>query len=318
MKMPLSIFLVLVAILFGMPATAGAQTCTVQSSSGVNFGSNLKGSPTDQVDVFGMVVLSCSGGGNGQTRRACLALGTNSPVPNPRTLVSGANTLNFQLYDNSASGPVVATSQSESVGRIMERTFTADPHAPVTVSFPIAARLFAGQTVPSGTYTLALPIATWEGNDTGGGCGPGDPVPQAASFVATAQVGASCTLSIPDVSFGTVTRLTSPVDATTNATVTCTNGAPWTLAMNAGSTPGNTYATRRMSLGGSGAGAVQYQIYRDPGPANVWGNGASGTVTRSGTGIGTPQTVPIYLQVPAQAPQAEGYYSDTVTATLTF
>lgn len=318
MRMSHSVFVVLAAILFGWSATVSAQTCTVQSTSGLNFGTNLKGSPTDQIDVFGVVTLSCTGGGNGQTRRACLALGTGAPVPNPRSLVSGASTLNFQLYDNSTSGPIVATSQSESAGRIMERTFAADPHAPVIVSFPIAGRLFAGQIAASGTYTSALAISVWEGNASGAGCGPGDPVPQASNFIATAQVGADCTLSIPDVSFGTVTRLTSPIDAATNATVTCTSGAPWTLAMNAGSTPGNTYAARRMSLGGSGPGAVQYQIYRDSGPANVWGNGTGGTVTRSGTGVGIPQSIPIYLQVPAQAPQAEGTYSDTVTATLTF
>lgn len=313
-----SVFVILAAILFGWSATVSAQTCTVQSTSGLNFGTNLKGSPTDQIDVFGVVTLSCTGGGNGQARLACLALGADAPVPDPRSLVAGANTLNFQLYDNSTSGPIVATSQSESVGRIMERTFTANPHSPVIVTFPIAGRLFAGQVAASGTYTSTLPISVWEGNTTGAGCGPGDPIPQASNFIATAHVGADCTLSIPDVSFGTVTQLTSPIDAATNATVTCTSGASWTLAMSAGSTPGNTYAARRMSLGGSGPGTVQYQIYRDPGPANVWGNGTMGTVTRSGTGVGTPQSVPIYLQVPAQAPQAEGTYRDTVTATLTF
>jgi len=310
------LFIFLVLALFGWPAVASAQTCIVQSSSGLNFGTNLRGSPTDQIDVYGTVTLSCSGGGNGQTRRACLALGTDAPVPNPRKMVSGANTLNFQLYDSSTSGQIVATSQSESSGRIIERTFVSDPHAPVIVSFAIAGRLFGGQVAASGSYTLAMPIAIWEGN--AGSCGPNDPIAQASSFVATAQVGADCTLSIPDVSFGTVTRLTSPIDAVTSATVTCTSGAPWTLAMNAGSTPGNTYASRRMSLGGSGPGAVQYQIYRDPGPANVWGNGTMGTVTRSGTGAGVAQSIPIYLRVPPQAPQAEGTYSDTVTATLTF
>jgi spore coat protein U-like protein len=317
MSRSIFVFLMLAA-LSAWPAIAGAQTCTVQSAGGLNFGSNLTGSPTNQTDAFGTITLSCIGGGNGQTRRACLALGNDAPVPNPRRLVSGANTLNFQLYDNSTSGPIVATSQSESSGRIMEQTFVANPHTPVIVSFPIAGRLFAGQVAASGTYTLALPISVWAGNDNAGGCGPGDPLPQASSFVATASIGADCTLSIPDVSFGTVTRLTSPINTTTSATVTCSNGAPWTLALNAGSTPGNTYVSRRMSLGGSGPGTVQYQIYRDPGPANVWGNGTMGTVTRSGTGVGTPQSVPIYLQVPVQGPQAEGTYSDTVTATLTF
>ena len=320
MNMSRLIFASLVILLLAWSASASAQTCTVASSSGINFGSNLSATPTGQIDVNGTIVLTCIGGGNAQPRRACLSLGADAPVPNPRRLVSGANTLNFQVYDTSSGGAVIATSASESTGTIMERAFTSGTPSgtPVNVSFPIAGRLFAGQTAASGNYNLVLTVATDAGNLAPGNCTPGGMIPQGSNFPITASVGADCTLSIPDVSFGTVTRLTSPINAATNATVTCTSGAPWTLAMNAGSTPGNTYAARRMSLGGSGPGAVQYQIYRDSGPVNVWGNGTSGTVTRSGTGVGVPQSIPIYLQVPAQTPQAEGTYSDTVTATLTF
>ncbi|KQY52686.1 spore coat protein U domain-containing protein [Lysobacter sp. Root494] len=311
--------LLVVVVLLAWSATASAQTCTVASSSGISFGGNLSATPTGQIDVGGSIVLTCIGGGNGQPRRVCLSLGTDAPVPNPRRLVSGANTLNFQLYDSSG-GAVIATSTSESTGMVMERAFTSGSPSgtPVNVSFPISGRLFAGQTAASGNYSLALAIATDAGNFTAGSCAPAGLIPQGSSFPVNAGVGADCTLDIPNVSFGTVTRLTSPINAITNATVTCTSGAPWTLAMNAGSTPGNTYASRRMGLGGGGPGTVQYQIYRDPGPANVWGNGTMGTVTRTGTGAGTPQSIPIYLQVPTQGPQAEGTYSDTVTATLTF
>lgn len=320
MRRSRSIFLLLVAVLLGWPATASAQTCTVASSSGLNFGSNLTATPTGQIDVNGTIVLTCIGGGNGQPRRACLSLGIDAPVPDPRKLVSGANTLNFQLYDTSSGGAVVATASSESAGMIMERAFTSGSPSgtPVNVSFPIAGRLFAGQTAASGNYTLALGIATDAGNLTAGSCAPASMIPQGANFVVNAGVGADCTLAIPNVSFGTVNNLSSPRDTSTNATVTCTSGAPWTLSLNAGSTPGNTYAQRYMSLGGSGPGVVQYQIYRDPGPANIWGNGTAGTVTRTGTGIGTAQTIPIYLRVPAQGAHAEGTYRDTVTATLTF
>ena len=320
MKISRSILLVLVAVLFGWPATASAQTCTVASSSGINFGNNLTATPTGQIDVNGTIVLTCIGGGNGQPRRACLSLGIDAPVPNPRKLASGANTLNFQLYDTSSSGAVIATSSSESAGMIMEQAFTSGSPSgtPVNVSFPIAGRLFAGQTATSGNYTLALAIATDAGNLNAGSCAPANMIPQGANFVASAGVGADCTLAIPDVNFGTVSSLANAIDTSTNATVTCTTGAPWTLSLNAGSTPGNTYAQRYMSPGGSGPGIVQYQIYRDAGPANIWGNGTAGTVTRTGTGTGIAQDIPIYLRVPAQGAHAEGTYRDTVTATLTF
>lgn len=321
MRMSRSLWVLLaVVVLLGWSTAAGAQTCTVASSSGLNFGSNLTGSPTAQIDVSGSIVLTCVGGGNAQPRRACLALGTEAPVPNPRQMTSGANTLNFQLYDSTVGGPVIATASSESTGAIMERAFTtgSPPGTPVNVTFPIAGRLFAGQTVTSGNYSLALTVYSEAGNLGAGGCLPGALIPAGGNFVVNAGMGADCSLNIPDVSFGTVTSLASALNTSTNATITCTSGAPWTLSLNAGSTPGNTYAQRYMSLGGAGPAAVQYQIYRDPGPASIWGNGAAGTVTRTGTGTGTAQSIPMYLQVPAQPAQAEGTYSDIVTATVTF
>lgn len=316
MNLPRSACLLLIACLLAWSSAAQAQTCTLGSSSGISFGSGLGGSPTGQIDVAGNIVLNCTGGGN-KIRRACLALGIEAPVPNPRTMSAGTGTLNFQVYDTSPAGAVIATSGSESVGMIMEREFTPD-NTPVAVSFPIAGRLFAGQIVAAGGYSAALRISFGAGNIAAGACAPANLVSQGSNFMVAGQVANDCTLDIPDASFGTVTQLASPVNATTNATMTCTIGAPWVLSLDAGSTPGNTYAARRMSLGGSGPGVVAYQIYRDPGPANVWGNGTMGTVTSTGTGTGTPQSVPIYLQVPAQGSHSEGTYSDRVTATLTF
>jgi spore coat protein U-like protein len=99
---------------------------------------------------------------------------------------------------------------------------------------------------------------------------------------------------------------------------TCTNGAAYTIAMDAGSTPGNTIAARKMNLNGAGAGVVSYQLYRDIGPTNVWGNGTVGNVTYSGSGNGSAQTIPVYAQLPSQTTPTPGLYKDTVTVTITF
>ena len=320
MRMARSIRRLLLLVALAWIANAQAQVCTVASSTGLNFGTNLGSSPTAQVDVSGSITLTCVGGGNGQPRRACLALSTTAPVPTPRQMVSGANTLNFQVYDNAVGGPIIATATSESAGMIMERTFTSGSpsNTPVNVTFPIAGRLLSGQTVGSGDYSLSMAIYSDAGNFGPGACAPGTMISAGGAFPVSAGVGGSCTLDVPDVSFGTVKNLTTTRNTSTNAAVTCTTGAAWTLALNAGSTPGNTYAQRYMSVGGTGPAAVLYQIYRDAGPANIWGNGTGGTVTRSGTGTGVAQSIPIYLQVPAQLPRAEGTYRDTVTATLTF
>jgi spore coat protein U-like protein len=89
--------------------------------------------------------------------------------------------------------------------------------------------------------------------------------------------------------------------------------------MSAGSTPGNTIAARKMNLGGAGAGVISYQLYRDTGPVNVWGDGTAGNVTYSGSGNGSAQTIPVYAQLPSQAtPTTDGLYKDTVTVTISF
>jgi spore coat protein U-like protein len=67
---------------------------------------------------------------------------------------------------------------------------------------------------------------------------------------------------------------------------------------------------------GAGPSTVGYQLYRDSGRTQVWGDTAG--LTYGGTGDGATQSIPVYGRVPAQAPQPSGTYVDTVTATVTF
>ena len=310
MRMSRFIGRLLLAVALGWSANAAAQECTVASSSGIDFGT-ISANPTTTTNATGTFQVNCSGGTAGTTYKACVALGDGGTVPDPRLMTSGVNSLGFQAYQDAARSQPFATRNS---GGWPSQDWVSAGTTVVPLTFTIYGSVLANQTRPGGTYTGSYVVraeARTTCNNVGTGAG-GLPT----TF--RAVIGADCTLDIPDVSFGTVTNLTTVRDTTTNASVTCTSGAPWTLSLNAGSTPGNTYAARYMSVGGTGAPAVRYQIYRDAGPANIWGNGTAGTVTRTGTGTGVVQSIPIYLQVPAQAPRAEGTYSDTVTATLTF
>jgi spore coat protein U-like protein len=137
-------------------------------------------------------------------------------------------------------------------------------------------------------------------------------------------VAASCTVSATTLDFGTQTlvNIGANIDATSTLTVTCSTGAPYNIAMNAGANDGGTGITaRKMLIGGGGTETLNYQIYRDAGRTNVWGfttgGGTPDVVT--GTGNGAGQSVTVYGRVPAgQNGVKIGTYTDTITVTVNY
>ena len=63
---------------------------------------------------------------------------------------------------------------------------------------------------------------------------------------------------------------------------------------------------------------IGYQLYKETGHTNVWGNTGSARV--SGTGTGSEVTHMVYGLVPVSSPTAypAGTYNDTVAITVTF
>jgi len=292
-------------------STARAQVCTPQSSTGLNFGS-LVGTPTVQTDTSGSITVTCTGGTVGTTVRACSYIGNGNPVTN-KQMTSGANTLNFNVYSNAPGGTLYATRTN---GTPPSQVYTVTAGT-VTLNFPVFGRVFSGQTVASGTYTVNLATVANTVVPSSGVC-PNGPNTPSINIAVQAVVGVACTLTANSIKFGTVTNLASTLNNNTGSLVaTCSNGGTYTIALNAGTSVGNTILARKMSIGGNTAGVVSYQLYRDAGPANVWGNGTTGVIY-SGTGNGLAQTIPVFAQVPAQSTPAAGTYSDTVTATITY
>ena len=133
----------------------------------------------------------------------------------------------------------------------------------------------------------------------------------------SATVTASCTISAAGVDFGAFDPQSGSADtANGSVTVSCTNGAAWSIAADAGSGSGATLTTRRMM---SGANSIDYSLFTDSGYANVWGSGSGGTALLSGTGTGSAQTLTVYGRVPAgQTTVRAGTYGDTVNVTVTY
>ena len=135
----------------------------------------------------------------------------------------------------------------------------------------------------------------------------------ALAFALTAQQGHACTLNVTGVNFGSYDVFSnSALDTTGNIDVNCPSGVGYTMALSAG---GGTQTQRLMS---SGAHTLNYNLYIAANRAVVWADGASGTVTVDGTGIGVSVNHGVYGRIPARQNARAGSYSDMIIVELTF
>ena len=136
------------------------------------------------------------------------------------------------------------------------------------------------------------------------------------TFNVTGTVIGACNVSAAPLSFGTAipSTIAANIDVSANMSVTCTNSAPYTVALDVGTGSGATFGSRKMT---SGANTMTYSLFTDSGRTLVWGDGTSSSNLYSGTGSGIAQSIPVYGRIPPQTVSA-GSYSDTITVTLTY
>ncbi len=134
-----------------------------------------------------------------------------------------------------------------------------------------------------------------------------------ATFLVTATVASTCTISTTPLAFGSYTGAISQVNTT--VTVTCTNTTPYNLGLNAGVSTGATVTNRSMT--GPASALLSYGLFRDAGHTLNWGM-TIGTDTLSVTANGSAQVATVYGQIPAGQFVAPGSYTDTITATVTY
>ena len=135
-------------------------------------------------------------------------------------------------------------------------------------------------------------------------------------------VAASCTVSATTLDFGTQTLIdiNADIDATATLTVTCTNAAPYNVALNAGlHDAAGGISARKLKIGAT-TDTLNYQLYRDASRTQVWGVTTAGTPdVVTGTGSGDGQAITVYGRVPTgQANPKVGTYNDTVTVTVNY
>ena len=140
------------------------------------------------------------------------------------------------------------------------------------------------------------------------------------TFAVTATVQPSCTTSATALGFGTYTPGNGALASTSNITVNCTKNTAYTIALNPGTTTGDSFVQRLMA---SGANSLQYNLYTTAAFTTVWGDGTGTTATQTGIGAGrgTASTFKVYGRLPDSAANqaaVPGTYTDTITVTVTY
>ena len=140
------------------------------------------------------------------------------------------------------------------------------------------------------------------------------------NLAVSASVGASCTISSTDLSFGTydgiVAHASQDLTETATITTTCTTGSIVVITMGGGQYGAWNRRSRIRQMKNEGSNSyLKYEIYADAGHTFVWNYDQTRmrTVTEV-VGNGAPQEMTVYGKVfKNQKDAAAGSYTDTVT-----
>jgi spore coat protein U-like protein len=312
--------------------STGAQAYSCSATSpGTQSVANVSPVQGSSYQISGVVAVTCSVGlleglVNGTSIIACLNIAGGSGS-SYRTLTTGGNSLQYNLYSDSAHTQVWGSSA------------TAPPNpVPVvfnlgllglllggsaTVNVPIYTYIPSGQTAaPAGTYQQIMSGANTSVTyiaytGTQPTCSAGWSNGGSFAFTVQATVINDCKIAATNVNFGTTGVINSALTATGTITAQCTYGDTYSIALNGGSSSGATVTARAMTLS-TGTATVAYGLYTDPARTTTWGDGTGGTGTGGGTANGSNQSYTVYGQVPVQRTPVPGSYIDTVTATISY
>jgi spore coat protein U-like protein len=281
------------------PAVAHALnlgTC-LMSATDIAFGS-FSGT---ELTVTGLVTITCTGGSGSNTVNLRLTSGSSGSFSPSRTMTSGANTLNYQIYTDSTRASIFGDGSAGTA----KPQVTIDFGSPTSPSATAQVSMFAVLPVqalpPSGAYVDTISASIQQQSSA------------STTFRVTANAPANCTVVADNLNFGAYTQ--AQLDGTTTLTTTCSPGAPYNVGLNQGMAAGATVTTRKMS--GPGASVLTYGLFQDAAHTINWGN-TPGADTAPSTGTGAAQMFTVFGRVPASQPASPGNYSDTITVTLFF
>jgi spore coat protein U-like protein len=280
-----TLFLAAVSLL--APASAQAN-CTTISATPLAFGTYTGLAVTNSTAA---VTIGCSITYN---YRVGLNAGTGSGASvTTREMTSGANTLSYQMFQDSA--------QSVNWGNTLNSDANAGTTTKSNTVLTIYAKLLATQYPAPGFYTDTVTAAALNSNGIN------------TTFTASTTVQPTCSFTTTTLAFGIYTG--GALSGTGTLVVTCTNTTPYQIGINTGlHGSGSAY---NWNMAGPGGVLANYSLYRDSAHTQLWG-GTIGTGGDSinGNGSGAAQTITFYGAVPAGQAVSPGAYTDTVNVIL--
>ena len=147
---------------------------------------------------------------------------------------------------------------------------------------------------------------------------------QTSTVIVTASIPPSCTIGTAAIAFAAYDAVnanaTRPDDQTGDILIRCTTGASG-ITIDLGNGANNAGTQRRMANSAVTTRFINYEVYKDPGRASIWGVGDGGSV-RSGAdlnGSGLAVAVTMYGRIPpGQLGAIAGTYNDTLVSAINF
>jgi len=314
----MKVFIAVAAIFIGAVKVASAQVCSFGITN-INFG-NINLGPGGTPSTSGTLTATCVGT-PGATITICPNLGDGTGASNsgtPRLLKNGTASIPYDFLQSNGQvwgsyvwpyaprPPIFALTLGAGGSGTLSQTIQA------TISGSIAG-------APTGTYS-----SSYVGGHTlldygyapAQSCTTQSPRRVQAGFTVQAQVTSTCIVAVTAMNFGTLAGLTTAQATSNQIGITCTNSAPYTVALSNGVNGGTGPTNRKMASPGVTPN-LTYGIYKDAAHLQPWGSTA-GTDTLSGTGNGTAQNYTAYAYMPAQGNPNPGVYQDTVVVTVNY
>lgn len=123
----------------------------------------------------------------------------------------------------------------------------------------------------------------------------------------------ACSVVASAMAFGAIDPLAGfSTDSSSSITVSCPALTPYSLSISTGQ---SGQLQRRMA---AASAQLDYQLYADASRVSVWGDGAGGSITVSGSADSTGTTHTVYGRVPSQPQALAGNYVDSLIVTVSF
>jgi spore coat protein U-like protein len=277
------------------PASAAINSCTIQSS-GIVF-SSYNTQTRAAVEGTGTITVTCSGDGSNNSLSLNIA-GGNSGTCSPRQMRSGANALNYDIFQNAGRTTLFCEG-----GTRLDINIDFSTGSSQTRTYTMFGRVSAGQNPAFSSFSDSVTITLKRGGGT----------IATTSAAISGTVSPICSVTAGTLGFGAYSSSAAALAAAA-VTVNCSSGGAYQVSLGAGSNSAG--GTRRMA--GPASSFLTYQLFSDSARTVPWGDGAVHGARVSGTGSGSNQSLTVFGRIPAGQNAVPGTYTDAVIVTVEY